>query len=332
MARAPSTTWVSPGGSTGITQTIKVYDSGRGSRALQAAYKPRRGGTGVRRVLAAGGHQVFRPQIGGPLRFEVTIQGANVVSQHADAYQQMIGPFIWTIQNITGMYATAVAKSIVLGSQIWESGDTYHSIHHIMETQAFGSYGSITTEIGPTTFYAPFIEYGMGGHTHIGPRPFMTDTFFRIVPNWLHVFEELAKIGKTGARGGFSTNPYSGELNAMMRRWRQYLYSLEKEIGDLVPIGLPLSIGQHLRSAMINTARSLGDIQSILGRTVAQRFTRRLTGRVTGRLIGIGANTVFASTEYTARISGGERIYNRFAGRAMNNFARGNSFTRGLGA
>lgn len=327
MARAAGTDWVSPGGSTGLDQTIRVYDSGRGAGVLRHAYQPVKGGTSVRRVLEAGGHQVFRPRFGGELKFSVTIQGARVVSEHARAYEQMIGPFIWSIQNMTGMYASAIAKEIVLGSNIWDTGDTYHSIHHIMRTAP----GEITTEIGPTTFYSPFIEYGMGGHQHIGPRPFMTDTFFRVIPGWVDVFEELAKIAKSGSRGKFTTNPYSHELNARLRIWRQHLYDLEKEIGDVLPLGFSVKGLGSIRSGLINTARSLGDIQAIVGQAVGARITRRLTGMVTGRLIGIGSHTVFGSSEYTTSISGGQRIYNRVAGRYMVRFTNQSSLFGGLG-
>ena len=282
-----------------------------------------------KKVLRTRGGQVFRPLIRGakPLSFSVSFTGANVVSANAQAIDVMIPEFVASIQSITGQFATAMAKGIVIGTPIWETGDTWRSIHDVFITMP----GQIIVDIGPKTFYAPFIEYGMGGHTNIGPRPFMTDTFFRIIPFWVRAFRELAAVIKRGGRGvGFTADPYATDLNARLRAWRKWLYTKEKALGDIIPFGGP-SILRGVRAGLIGSARVLGDVQSVMGRVVNLRLRRRLVGRVTGRLIGIGAHTVVGSRSYGVSVSPiGLRAYNRVAGRAITKFVDQNSIFRGF--
>ena len=83
MARAPGTDWVSPGSAGFPDQTIRVYDSGQGAAQLRRAFKPKK-------TLQLGHGQVFRPKFGSGLQIEVTLQGARVASEHAQAFEQML--------------------------------------------------------------------------------------------------------------------------------------------------------------------------------------------------------------------------------------------------
>ncbi len=306
-----TTPWQSPG-TTGFP--TKTYIG----NVPKSAFIPKK-------VLRTRGGQVFRPLIRGakPLSFSVSITGANVVSANAQAVDVMIPEFIASIQSITGQFATALSQSIVPV----KSGDTKRSIHHVFITMP----GQIIIDVGPKTFYAPFIEYGMGGHIDIGPRPFMTDTFFRVIPQWVLAFRELAAVIKRGGRGlGFTTDPYATDLNARLRAWRKWLYTKEKALGDFIPFGGP-RIARTIRGGLIGSARVLGDVQSVMGRVVNLRLRRRLVGRVTGRLIGIGAHTVVGSRSYGVSVSPiGLRAYNRVAGRAITKFVDQNSIFRGF--
>lgn len=316
-------TWVRPGGATRPDDFVNV----RSARSV----KPLPGmGPGARARLR-GGAGIFRPSRGPGIILQVDMIGARAVAEHADAFEEMIGPLIWSIQEITGQYATVLARQYIKQYDVIDSGDTHDSVHHFLTTSGAGiGEGSITVDIGPSTWYAPFPEYGLGGHAGIGPRPFMMDTFFAVLPLWRTVFMELADLGKRGQRSrSFQTHPYANTLNAQIGRVRQRLYSIEKEIGDVFPLGLPSAIGRHLRSFMVDAARTLGDIQAVVGRAVGARYSRRLSGRVTGRMIGIGAHTIFGGASYTTSISGGQRIYNRIAGKYMARFASQNKILSG---
>ncbi len=310
-----TTEWVSPGGGGFPTQTYT-------GDVPATAFFPRK-------VLKARGAQVFRPIIrplkGTPLVFTVDITGANVVSAHLQAVEAMIPEMVGAIQSITGKFAVAMSQAIVPV----DTGDTQRSINHQMVTAP----SLIDIDVGPKTFYAPFIEYGMGGHTHIGPRPFMTDTFFRVIPFWLQAFKDLARVIARGVRGGgIVAPPYSADLNARMRRWRKHLYSIEKQLGDYIPLGIPTpGFFRAFRGGLIGSARILGDVQSVMGRIIGLRVKRRLVGRVTGRLIGIGSHTVFGDRTYGVSVSPiGQRAYNRVAGKAMTKFVDQNRVFRGF--
>lgn len=287
-------------------------------------------GPGARARLR-GGAGIFRPSMGAGTIIQVDMIGARAVAEHAEAFEEMIGPLIWSIQEITGQYATVMARKFITEYDVIDSGDTLRSVYHYLTTSGAGiGEGSVTVDIGPSTWYAPFPEYGMGGHAGIGPRPFMMDTFFAVLPLWRTVFMELADLGKRGqASRSFQTEPYARTLNAQIGRVRQRLYSVEKEIGDVFPLGLPSAIGRHLRSYMVDIARTLGDIQAVVGRAVGARYSRRLSGRITGRLIGVGAHSIFGGASYTTSISGGQRVYNRIAGKYMARFASQNRLLSG---
>lgn len=319
-----TTNWVSPGTYGSADTVISVSDNQLPSSVLRPHFFPKR-------VLAKGGAQVFRPMghtKGVTMR--INVRGANVVSAHAQAFTALLPGAIANIQSNTGLFATQAAQSIVPVDVSPSRDDivTRNTIHPQLDHSIGADQGSITVRIGPTTFYAPFIEYGLGGHSHIGPRPFMTDTFFRIAPHWYQAFIELGKV----ARGGkFIINEplYGASLNAYLGKWRKWLYTREKQLGDINPLGIGPSTAAQ-RGFAIATARILGDIQAAVGRTVGLRFQRRLTGKVTGRLIGFGSHTIFTNVNYQTRISLGPRIYNRFAGRAVTKYIDQNESLAGI--
>lgn len=320
-----TTPWVSPGVGSKRSQVINVPDDQPPSSILRANFFPKK-------VLQSNGAMVFRPAghtKGMSMRINVT--GANVVSAHAQAFAALMPGAIWTIQSNTGQFATEAAKSIVPVDTSPSRDDlvTRDTIHHQMDFKQGGSNsGTFIVRVGPTTFYAPFIEYGLGGHAHIGPRPFMTDAFFRIAPHWYAAFVELGRV----ARGGkFSINEplYGSDLNAYLGKWRKWLYTREKQLGDITPLGLGPSTSAQ-RALAIGTARLLGDIQAYVGKTVGLRFQRRLTGKVTGRLIGFGSHTIFTNVNYRTQIAAGPRIYNRVAGRYVTKYIDQNESLSGI--
>lgn len=148
----------------------------------------------------------------------------------------------------------------------------------------------------------------------------LSDSF----PEWVQAYVDLATIARQGARGRITATGYKSPLEAYLAKWRQHLYSLEKELGDIVVIpgvGIPGVSG--LRENLLGAARVIGDLQAVMGSAIGARFTRRLTGKVTGRAIGIGSRTIFANKVYVAGpISFGNRIYNRMAGKYASKYTR----------
>lgn len=314
-----TTPFISPGPE-GIPSQVEQVSTGPGGydfSRLKPKYFPRK-------VLRSGGASMFRPNITGTLQFYGTIRGLNTVSLHAQAVQALLPGALVVIHGITGERAVVEAKKAITEMGAIDTGDTRLSIHSRLETTP----NSVHTFVGPTTFYSPLIEFGLGPHATYGPRPFMTQAFFAVLDDHLRALAELAQIA-SGASKRMTGNPYANPVNSHISGLRQYLYTLEKSIGDVVPLGGPAALNK-LRGGLINFARSLGDIQAVLGHTVSQRFVRRLEGRVTGRLIGIGSHSIFASRTVGASIGGGQRIYNRFAGRATSRYVQQNNTYGGL--
>ena len=297
--------FVSPGG-VGIPDTTISLPS-RGGRVDLG---PLRGNYFPKKVLQSGGGQIFRPKIGPDVRIVMT--GFDVVSEHYAALDEFMPGMIWSILNEAGELMTAAARRNVPIL----SGDTYRSIHHFMSTTPVSS----TVSVGPTTFYAPLIEYGLGAHAGIGPRPFMSNALFEVLPGLVMALRELGRIAKAGNKFTPRTREYNSVLQANMARLRAFLYGAEKLLGNRVIFGIRAPGLSRLRAGLLGGARILGDVQSVMGRVVGARISRRLTGKVTGRLIGVGSRTIFVNQSVTTQISGAQRIYNIRAGQAMSRF------------
>ncbi|MDX1407622.1 MAG: hypothetical protein R3330_05795 [Saprospiraceae bacterium] len=245
---------------------------------------------------------------------------------HAHTIDIMIPGAIGTIHAVTGDYTTAEAQRSIDQDFIkrpYLSGDTYRSIHPRLETTPT----TTKTTVGPTTFYAPLIEFGLARHFTYGPRPFMSIAFATVVPHHVAALRQLAQVA-AGPRKTISENPHSGPVNEWIRKFRAGLYDIEKRLGDLVPLG-GLPFLRAPREATLGAARVLGDIQAVLGRTVSSRIQARLIGKVTGRLIGIGANTIVAHRTVNTDFGVGQRIYNREAGKYLSRYVSQSRLFRG---
>ena len=260
---------------------------------------------------------------GGNSRVSITITGLNVAIEHWAAFQALLPGYLWVTQNRTGQLMTIEARRALQGQAGFRkailTGDTHNSIHHFLTTTPT----STKVSVGPTTPYAPMIEYGLASHSKIGPRPFMAYAVSQVIPFMVQAYADLASFAKFGARGKITSPPYKSQLERYIAKWRAFLYSAEKRLGDVAPLGgaaFAIPGTGALRGGFLGGARILGDIQAVLGKIVGLRFQRRLTGKVTGRLIGIGSRTVFLNKVVGARISGAERVYNRFAGKAVTRY------------
>lgn len=282
-----------------------------------------------RKVLAGGGASLFRPMVVDGLNFWVTVQGLNVVSAHAQAVEAMLPGAIGIIHSITGRFSVFEARRAITEMGAIDTGATRDSIHFRLITNP----GIVATTVGPTTFYSPLIEFGLGPHFPFGPRAFMTESFSVVLPHHLAALRELAMVA-SGPSTRIRNKHYSSEVNSWLSAFRNHLYRIEKQIGDIVPAGGAFNFrlpGQGLRAGLLGMARSLGDIQAVVGSAVGARFVRRLQGQVTGRLVGIGSKTIFAQRMVGARITLAEREYNKIALPAMTKFISQSSLFGGRG-
>lgn len=303
-------------------QQAGAFDSGTGDLSFSLAGIPR----APKKALQAGTAQMFRPAIMGDLKMSVTIQGWNVSYDHATAVAEMLPGALWMIVREVGNENTRQSRIAIASypRPAIDTGATVESIHPKYSNTST----TMMAEVGPTTFYSPLIEFGLGPHFDHGPRPFMTDGYFRTLPGFLAALNELALVAAGGANR-INTDPYKPPVNSWIQRFRNRLYRYEKTIGDIVPLGLP-GVVQRFRSGLVGSARVLGDIQSVVGRSVAGRISHRLTGKVTGRLIGIGSHTVFGSHQVTT-INPGQRLYNREAGKYFSRYTSQTNLFGGFG-
>jgi hypothetical protein len=249
------------------------------------------------------------------------------VANHAAVVDVMIPGALGVIHQVTGRLTVAEARRSMeqdFTRAPIDTGATRDSIHSVLETTP----DMVMTSVGPTTFYSPLIEFGLARHFTYGPRPFMSNAFFAVLPQHLQALRDLARVASI-PRARITGKHHGPPTNSFLARFRAFLYTVEKELGDIIPFGgFPGLSGP--REALLNMARSIGDIQAVVGSAVGARFVRRLEGRVTGRLIGIGSNTLFASNSFSARITGGQRVYNRVAGRYASRFiGQNNTFGGG---
>jgi len=246
-----------------------------------------------------------------------------VAREHWETFNALVPGYLFTAQTIFGRLMVGEARRALEGEtglpRAILSRDTYKSVRSDVTTTAT----SATTSSGPTTFYAPFIEFGLASHANIGPRPFMGHALSASLPFLVQAYADLAGVAKHGAKAVITSPPYKRDLTAYLRRFRIKLYSLERALGNVAvfaPLGLRIPGTSAFRSSVLGLARVIGDVQAKMSKTVGLRFQRRLTGKVTGRLIGLGSRTVFVNQISTARITGAERLYNVFAGKAITRY------------
>lgn len=296
-----STGYFNPGGSGEFARTIPTLD-----RDLYA----------TRRDLASGVDSLFRPNARGTFDVRIVVQGLNTSILHARAVDALIPGALGIIHSVTGDFTTTEARRSMQQDFIRppiDTGLTMRSIHARLETTP----DMIKTSVGPTTFYSPLIEFGLARHFTYGPRPFMSIAFATVLPHHLEALRQLAQVA-SGPRKRLTGKHHGPPTNNLIQRFRAFLYDAEKALGDAIPyVGLPFLRGP--REAALGTARVLGDLQSVISHAIGARISARLTGKVTGRLIGVGSNTIFTSSTFTA-ITPLQRLYNAEAGKYLSRY------------
>lgn len=248
------------------------------------------------------------------------VQGVNVLSEHFWALSELVPSFAVQLLDVTSDIGIEHARELVRV----DTGTTRDSINKSPGVIQKENKGEWSVRYGPTTFYAPFLEYGT---RHMHPYPFMIPSgdlaekvFFASVLAFLDLFD--TDTGGTGFGGG---NIDAGRalsdprVRGSISGFRSFLYSQAKFLGDVSVFGGRGLIGP-LRSKMYLLARSIGDVTSIVGGTLGMRISRRLSGRTMGRIVGYGSASLSFGKTYSAFPGGegGRRVYQRVVGRTTN--------------
>lgn len=255
----------------------------------------------------------------------IEIQGANVLYEHFMAAAALVEATMPEILNVVGDLGVEHARSLVP----YDTGATHDSITIVGGSSKSVSRTSNLTgnslsqwwvDIGPETFYAPFLEWGTVNMT---PRPFMIPAadlmevvLVASVNAIMNVVIEGQSASLSGGGGAAGSRVLSDPRVANpFSSLRGFLYSSAKALGDISIIG-GRGIFGPLRSSMYSLARGLGDVGSIMNQTLSTRITNRLRGRVTGRIIGFGSASLSFGKTYSAFPGGaaGHRVYQRFLG------------------
>ena len=252
--------------------------------------------------------------------FIVEVQGANAVADHFFGYGALWDSFARQLLDVTADIGMEEARRLVHV----RTGATRASINKDPGVWAKPNVGEWSIRYGPTTFYAPFLEYGT---IRSAPYPFMipsgdlAEAVF--VPAVLSVLNILVtgQLGSGGGGGGGiagGANRVIGDprIQGSFSALRSFLYTTEKFLGDIAVFGGRGFIGPA-RNSMLHLARALGDVSSVMNHTISTRVSNRLRGRVTGHLIGFGAHSLSYERVYSSFPggTGGHRIYQRVAGK-----------------
>lgn len=246
------------------------------------------------------------------------LQGVNVLSDHFWALSELVPSFATQLLDVTADIGIEHAQELVRV----DTGATRDSINKSPGVLIGNGVWSI--RYGPTTFYAPFIEYGT---RHMHPYPFMIPSgdlaervFFASVIQFLKLFDTMD--GGAGFGGG---NVDAGKalrdprVRGSVSQFRSMLYSQAKFLGDVSVLGGRGILGP-MRAKMYMLARSIGDVSSAVQGTLGMRISHRLSGRTSGRIVGFGSASLSYGKTYSAFPGGegGRRVYQRTVGRAIN--------------
>jgi HK97 gp10 family phage protein len=253
-------------------------------------------------------------------QIDIEMVGFNVLYEHFMAAAMVLDQTAPEMMNVVGDLGVEEARQLVP----YDTGATHDSIGIIGGSSKYGNWPRMAgeyqyfVELGPETFYAPFLEYGT---VYMTPRPFMLPALDLMEVALVASVQAIIAAVVDGEGGGLS-----GSSNAMrvlsdprvrnpFSSLRSFLYSSSKALGDVSVLG-GRSLFGPLRASMYSLARGLGDLGSIMNRTVNTRISNRLSGRVTGRLVGFGSATLSYGRTYSAFPGGasGHRVYQRFVG------------------
>lgn len=258
-----------------------------------------------RSALVSGAGQAFR-NTGVDVQIQVQVRGLRTILQHFDAIAALTPELLFWGADRSGELVRDYAKA----NHPFENQtfDTERSIHHNVLT----SPNAIWNEVGPTTFYAPFLEFGTA---RMRAFPFMIPALDFYTPSWIDYCLQVANLADEFKN---PSEPYASHpgVKSAFSRIRSLLYTSAKALGDVAVLG-GREVISPVRNVMYSSARVLGDVSSVMGSTVGSRISRRLVGRITAGGLGVGRVSIFGGNTYTSQVGGaaGPRIYSRIAGR-----------------
>jgi len=247
----------------------------------------------------------------------IELVGFNVLIEDGYAAAELIPILAYQVTELAG----ELVRDSAIADRPWKdkTTDTRVSMEGdpIMETSG----DSIIANMGPTTIYSRFLEFGWqkGGKFH--HFPFMIPASDKHEIDFVNGLIDAVGIA-LGERHGVMGAPMnqSSQMNSTISRFRGRLYKFEKAMGDIIVITGSRYLGPA-RGVMLTIAKELGDLQAIMNHSVGTRVSTRITGAVTGRALGY-TRSVSVSKTYSGYPGGGDspsvgsRVYNRVAGRA----------------
>lgn len=243
-----------------------------------------------------------RGYVPGGITNEVRIVGLDVLYMDAYAVSAFWGEVMWPLLDTAGQIIQHNAQDIV---QV-DTQDTRRSIHYKIFTTPQG----MGVEVGPTTSYAPDLEYGT---YRTRPYPFMLPAIDMMEAAFMKTVDEIAAVASNNRR--INHTEYGG-LNSVLSKYRSFLYSSSRALGNVAAItNVPVLAG--LRANMQSQAQQLGNIQAVMHGHVIKRYERVLVGRGLGRL----QTGVTGGGSFTATLGPqASRAYNIFIGRVGRSF------------
>lgn len=258
-----------------------------------------------RKLITSGERQVFRGIGGNTYHVEMILIGWRVFIQDQFFIAEVLPPLAAAV--------TEAAGGLVRFDAMRDVPKDTHATEKSMAADPFMQRASddFIANMGPNTFYAPFLEFGT---VKMSPRPFLIPAWDAHRIDFINGLLDMVRFALSERPSLISAASRNERVLGMMRQVRGRLYSIEKALGDISVLG-GRSVISPVRGNMLRLARGLGDIQAGMTGGIRGRVTRRITGRATGRLTGLSRTAVF-NANVTGEFSGGMRVYNRVVGRA----------------
>jgi len=245
--------------------------------------------------------------------FRMELIGWRTLVEDQEAFNDILNNLAYMVTVLAGRLVRNTAQGRV-------PKDTWLTFNSMAGDPWMSSEGdSFVATMGPTTFYAPFLEFGT---YKMAPRPFMWPAADAHAIDFVNGLMDAMAVA-VGDSSRIRT--FSDDLSGYIQKTRSRLYSQQKAMGDVMALGIGRQALRPVRGSMLRTARGLGDLSAIMGNTLGARFTRRISGRLTGRGLGI-SRSISASTTYGGSFAGGtagQRVYNRVVGRQTSGIAGG---------
>jgi len=256
------------------------------------------------------------------------MRGWNVLQEHFYAYSYLVGEMTFKLLALLQMHMTFMARTLLMPH--YRTGALMGSITPVDQS------GNGTTSPYCIQYDsgAMFAQVGAGGTVMSGPMaggvgdpqsyllefgfrhvrsgrfiqyPYMIPALDIETPAFIGGMTDIAYLAD-GFMTPHSAGAATASLAATASKWRTFLYSTSRALGDVqVIVGSPF-IGQ-IRSASLMAARGLGDLNAIMKASIFTRVEARLFGSFTTAMGRFNLSTSGTGFSNTAN-----RIFNRYMG------------------